>query len=50
MVVPTENRIGRRHLMENGFEEIGTSPRMIVGKELRWNPPLLVNRFMGAMG
>jgi predicted GNAT family acetyltransferase len=48
--IPATNTIARELLTSEGFREFRTSPRMILGKPVHWQPAMLYNRPTGYCG
>ena len=49
-VVPAANKIAREFLSSEGFKEFRTSPRMILGNDVTWQPAMMFNRATGYSG
>jgi ribosomal protein S18 acetylase RimI-like enzyme len=49
-VVPATNTIAREFLTSEGFQEYRTSPRMILGNKVNWQPAMMYNRATGYCG
>ncbi len=49
-VLPVENTVGITFLQENGFEESSKALRMILGKDLDWEPEKIYSRIGGNFG
>jgi hypothetical protein len=49
-VVPATNTIARKFLTSQGFQEYRTSPRMILGNKVNWQPTMMYNRATGYCG
>ena len=49
-VVPEANTIAREFLTSEGFREFRTSPRMILGNPVHWQPAMMFNRATGYCG
>jgi GNAT superfamily N-acetyltransferase len=49
-VVPETNIVAREFLTSEGFREFRTSPRMILGKIVHWQPAMMYNRATGYCG
>jgi len=49
-VVPATNTIAREFLILEGFQEYRTSPRMILGNKVPWQPSMMYNRATGYCG
>jgi GNAT superfamily N-acetyltransferase len=49
-VVPQTNTVAREFLTSEGFREFRTSPRMILGKTVQWQPAMMYNRATGYCG
>lgn len=49
-VVPETNTIAREFLTSEGFREFRTSPRMILGNPVHWQPAKMFNRATGYCG
>jgi hypothetical protein len=49
-VIPSLNTIARESLLSEGFQEYRTAPRMVLGKDVNWNPAMLYNRATGYCG
>jgi ribosomal protein S18 acetylase RimI-like enzyme len=49
-VVPSENEIAINFLENEGFQKIRNMPKMVLGKNLPWNPELIYNRGAGYCG
>jgi GNAT superfamily N-acetyltransferase len=49
-VVPASHTTAQEFLISEGFQEYRRSPRMILGKEVLWQPAMLYNRATGYCG
>jgi ribosomal protein S18 acetylase RimI-like enzyme len=49
-VVPATNTIAREFLTSEGFQEYRTSPRMVLGNKINWQPSMMYNRATGYCG
>jgi GNAT superfamily N-acetyltransferase len=49
-VVPSLNTIAREYLLSEGFQELRTAPRMVLGNDVQWHPIMLYNRAAGYSG
>jgi ribosomal protein S18 acetylase RimI-like enzyme len=49
-VIPETNTIAREFLISEGFHEYRTSPRMILGGKVNWQPAKMFNRATGYCG
>jgi GNAT superfamily N-acetyltransferase len=49
-ILPAINTIAREYLLSEGFQEYRTAPRMVLGKDVNWNPAMLYNRATGYCG
>lgn len=49
-VLPSENATGISFLKQRGFGEVRKGSRMILGKELNWNPQMMFSRIGGNLG
>jgi GNAT superfamily N-acetyltransferase len=49
-VIPASNTVAREFLTSEGFREFQTSPRMILGNPVHWQPAMMYNRATGYCG
>jgi GNAT superfamily N-acetyltransferase len=49
-VIPEANSIAKELLLAEGFQEYRRSPRMVLGRDLPWQPRMLYNRATGYCG
>ncbi|OGU59000.1 MAG: hypothetical protein A2V66_16395 [Ignavibacteria bacterium RBG_13_36_8] len=45
--IPDKNKTAEKFLLNNGFEEYQTAPRMVLGKEVDWKPECVYSRIGG---
>jgi GNAT superfamily N-acetyltransferase len=49
-VIPSENKIALNFLITKGCQPYSTAPRMVLGKEVSWQPKYIFNRAAGYCG
>jgi len=49
-VLPEDNKVAVRFLLENGFSVVDQATRMVYGEGLNWSPFKLFNRIAGNLG
>jgi GNAT superfamily N-acetyltransferase len=49
-IVPSANTIVQEFLISEGFQKYRSAPRMILGKDVNWQPTMLYNRATGYCG
>lgn len=49
-VIPSENEVALNFLKSQGFEINSTAPRMVLGKDVKWQPKYIYNRAAGYCG
>jgi hypothetical protein len=50
IAIPLQNTIAQEYLLSEGFKEYRRAPRMILGKDINWQPAMLYNRATGYCG